>query len=193
MKVRELKLSQHGHDIKETLMKPVVLVGMMGTGKSHLGRLLAKRLELSFTDSDSVIEERAGCSIPDIFENFGEDKFRASEERVIESVLDGDVCVLSTGGGAVLSAKTREILTQKAIVVWLDVDVERIYERVQGRTDRPLLNTANPQNTLEKLLDERRAFYAQADIHLKIDGDDPYQTLEMLIKELSDFLSRDKV
>jgi shikimate kinase len=144
--------------------RSVVLVGMMGAGKSTIGRRLAARLRLPFLDADTEIETAAAMSIPDIFETHGEPHFRDGEARVIARLLDGGPSVLATGGGAFLREETRERIGRKAVSVWLKADVDTIMRRVRRRADRPLLQTADPAATVERLVGEREPFYQGADI-----------------------------
>ena len=139
--------------------RSVVLVGMMGAGKSTIGRRLAARLRLPFLDADTEIETAAGMSIPDIFETHGEPHFRDGEARVIARLLDGGPTVLATGGGAFLREETRKRIRRKAISIWLKADVDTIMRRVRRRADRPLLQTADPVATVERLVGEREPFY----------------------------------
>jgi shikimate kinase len=144
--------------------RSVVLVGMMGAGKSTIGRRLAARLRLPFLDADTEIETAAGMSIPDIFETHGEPHFRDGEARVIARLLDGGPGVLATGGGAFLREETRERIRRKAVSVWLKADVDTIMRRVKRRADRPLLQTADPVATVERLVGEREPIYQAADL-----------------------------
>jgi len=144
--------------------RSVVLVGMMGAGKSTIGRRLAARLRLPFLDADIEIEAAAGMSISDIFETHGEPHFRDGEARVIARLLDGGPGVLATGGGAFLREETRERIRRKAISIWLKADVDTIMRRVRRRADRPLLQTADPAATVERLVGEREPFYQSADL-----------------------------
>jgi len=144
--------------------RSIVLVGMMGAGKSSVGRRLAARLELPFVDADNEIEAAAGMSIPDIFATRGEAAFRSGEARVIGRLLDGGPQVLATGGGAFMSAETRAAARAKAVSVWLKADFEVLLRRVKRRTDRPMLKTADPAETLRRLMEERGPIYAEADL-----------------------------
>ncbi len=144
--------------------RAVVLVGMMGAGKSTIGRRLAARLRLRFLDADTEIETAAGMSIPDIFETHGEPHFRDGEARVIARLLDSGPSVLATGGGAFMREETRNRVHRQAISVWLKADIDTIMRRVKRRADRPLLHTANPVATVERLLSEREPFYQTADL-----------------------------
>lgn len=144
--------------------KPIVLVGMMGAGKTTVGKRLANALGRRFVDSDAEIETAAGMSIPDIFERHGEDEFRAGEARVIARLLNERDIVLGTGGGAFIQPQTRDLVASAALSVWLKADAETLFARVSRRTNRPLLRTENPRETLQKLIDARYPIYAEADI-----------------------------
>jgi len=142
----------------------IVLVGMMGSGKSTIGRRLAARLGLPFLDADSEIEAAAGMSIPDIFEAHGEPHFRDGEARVIARLLESGPAVLATGGGAFLREETRSRVGAKAVSIWLKADVDIIMRRVRRRADRPLLQTPDPEATVRRLISEREPVYQHADL-----------------------------
>jgi shikimate kinase len=144
--------------------RSIVLVGMMGAGKSTIGRRLSARLRLPFLDADSEIEAAAGMSIPDIFEIHGEPHFRDGEARVIARLLDSGPAVLATGGGAFMREDTRKRIGDKAVSVWLKADADIIMKRVKRRADRPLLQTADPAATVGRLIKEREPIYQHADI-----------------------------
>src|ERR1700723_542130 len=144
--------------------RSVVLVGMMGAGKSTIGRRLSLRLRLPFLDADTEIETAAGMSIPDIFEARGEPDFRDGEARVIARLLDSGPGVLATGGGAFMREETRNRIRDKAISIWLKADAEIIMRRVKRRADRPLLQPTDPEATVERLLNEREPIYQYADL-----------------------------
>src|SRR5438876_7567084 len=144
--------------------RSVVLVGMMGAGKSTIGRRLAARLGLPFLDADSEIEAAAGMSIPDIFEAHGEPQFRDGEARVIARLLESGPAVLATGGGAFMREETRNRVGAKAISIWLKADADIIMRRVRRRADRPLLQTPDPEATLGRLISEREPVYQHADL-----------------------------
>jgi shikimate kinase len=144
--------------------RSVVLVGMMGAGKSTIGRRLSARLRLPFLDADSEIETAAGMSIPDIFETHGEPHFRDGEARVIARLLDSGPAVIATGGGAFMREETRKRIGDKAISIWLKADADIIMRRVKRRADRPLLQTADPAATVGRLIEEREPVYRNADI-----------------------------
>ncbi|MBM3732197.1 MAG: shikimate kinase [Acidimicrobiia bacterium] len=144
--------------------KSVVLVGLMGAGKSSVGRRLAKILDLPFVDADEEIERAAGCSIEDIFRLYGEPAFRDGEERVIARLLESGPQVLATGGGAFMNPRTRERIRERAISIWLRADLELLVRRTARRGGRPLLAHGDPRATLERLMAERYPVYAEADM-----------------------------
>jgi shikimate kinase len=145
--------------------RSIVLIGMMGVGKSSIGRRLAMRLGVPFVDADSEIEKAAGMNIADIFARHGEADFRSGEARVIARLLDGGPQVLATGGGAVMNADTRAAIKAKGVSIWLSAEFEVLMRRINKRkTDRPLLQTADPAATLRELLVAREPVYAQADL-----------------------------
>jgi shikimate kinase len=144
--------------------RSVVLVGMMGAGKSTIGRRLSARLGMPFLDADAEIEAAAGMSIPDIFESRGEADFRDGEARVIARLLDSGPAVLATGGGSFMRQETRDRIGGKAVSIWLKVDADIIMRRVKRRSDRPLLQTADPEATVGRLISEREPVYRQADL-----------------------------
>ncbi|WP_238991842.1 shikimate kinase [Gemmobacter caeruleus] len=148
----------------ERLKKTVVLVGMMGAGKTAVGTALARLLGVPFCDSDEEIVKAAQRSIAEIFERDGEPFFRARESQVLARLVNGPPCILSTGGGAFLSAQNREIVGAAGISVWLRADLELLWSRVRHKTTRPLLRTANPKETLRDLYAARVPLYGLADL-----------------------------
>jgi shikimate kinase len=144
--------------------RSIVLVGMMGAGKSTIGRRLSARLGLPFLDADTEIELAHRLSIPDIFEKYGEPYFRDGEARVIARLLESGPAVIATGGGAVMRQETRDRIREKGISIWLKADPDIIMRRVRRRSDRPLLQTADPEATVERLIQEREPVYSQADV-----------------------------
>ena len=150
--------------------RSVVLVGMMGAGKSSIGRRLASRLGLAFFDADSEIESAAGMSIAEIFTKHGEPYFRAGEARVIARLLDGGPSVLATGGGAVMDESTRHLIGAKGVSVWLKADLDVLLRRTKRRTDRPLAGK------IESLLPQREPFYAQSDLIVQ-SRDEPHEAI----------------
>ena len=144
--------------------RTVVLVGLMGVGKTTVGRRLARELGLPFKDADAEIEIAAGRSVADIFAERGETEFRAGERRVIARLLEGPPVVLATGGGAFLHPETRRMIREKALSVWLRADLDVLVRRVKRRDTRPLLRDADPRAVLERLAAERYPIYAEADL-----------------------------
>jgi shikimate kinase len=144
--------------------RSIVLVGMMGAGKSSIGRRLAGRISIPFVDADAEIEQAAGMSIADIFAIYGEPYFRAGEARVIARLLEHGPQVLATGGGAFMNAQTRTTIRDKAVSVWLKADLDVLSKRLRRRNDRPLLKTEDPTATLVRLLAVRDPIYAEADV-----------------------------
>src|ERR1700688_2413642 len=144
--------------------RSIVLVGMMGAGKSTIGRRLSARLRLPFLDAESETEPAAGMSIPDIFETQGEPHFRDGEPRVIARLLDGGPAVLATGGGAFMREETRGRIRDKAVSIWLKADADIIMRRGKRRADRPLLQTADPAATVGRLIEQREAVYRHAEL-----------------------------
>lgn len=142
----------------------IVMVGLMGAGKTSIGRRLAARLGLPFVDADDEIEAAAGSSIDDIFERLGEASFRDGERRVIARLLDGPPLVLATGGGAFLDAETRERIATKGISVWLRADIDTLVRRTSRRNNRPLLKNGEPREILTRLMKQRHPIYQLADI-----------------------------
>src|SRR5882757_8344490 len=147
-----------------SLPRTVALVGLMGAGKSAIGKRLAVRLGLPFVDADTEIERAAGCSIAEFFERHGEAAFRAGERRVIARLLDDPVHILSTGGGAYIDPETRALMRGKALTVWLRAELNVLYDRVRKRSHRPLLRQGDPREILAGLMTKRHPIYAEADI-----------------------------
>ncbi len=144
------------------LTKTVVMVGMMGAGKTAIGKALARRVGVAFLDSDEEIVKAANMSIAEIFERDGEPFFRARESEIIGRLLHGEPTILSTGGGAFLTAENRELIAKDGVSVWLKADLQLLWSRVQHKTTRPLLRTGNPFQTLKEIEAKRRDIYAQA-------------------------------
>lgn len=144
--------------------RSLVLVGLMGAGKSTVGRRLAQRLKLSFVDADTAIEEAAGMTIPEIFERHGEEYFREGERRVIARLLEEGQHVLATGGGAFMNETTRDNIRKAGVSVWLKAGLPLLMKRVSRRSDRPLLQADDPEAVMSRLMDQRYPIYAQADV-----------------------------
>lgn len=150
--------------IRDTLTKPVIMIGLMGAGKSRIGRELAGKLGLPFTDSDDEIIKAAGCSISDIFELYGEDAFRDVEKKVITRLLEGEAQIIATGGGAFINDENRKLIKEKGVSVWLRAELPILVERTGRRGGRPLLEKGNPAEILKGLIGERYPVYSEADI-----------------------------
>lgn len=146
--------------------RSIVLVGLMGAGKTHVGKRLAALLDLPFVDTDQEIEEAARMSVAELFAAYGEPEFRALEARVVARLTDGPQHVIATGGGAFINEETRRILKERSVTIWLKADLDTLMERVSKRPTRPLLKTADPRATMKKLMDARYPIYRTADIHI---------------------------
>jgi shikimate kinase len=142
------------------------MVGLMGAGKTSVGRRLAQRLDVEFVDADHEIESAAGCTIEEIFERFGEAAFRDGERRIIQRLLDRPAHVLATGGGAFIDAETRSRIKEAAVSVWLKADLDVLLRRVGRRGNRPLLKRGDPRAVLTDLMNQRYPIYAEADIRI---------------------------
>jgi shikimate kinase len=168
------------------LKRTVALVGMMGAGKSSLGRRLAARLNVEFRDADAEIEQAAGCSINEIFARFGEQAFRDGERKVIARLLTLSPHVLATGGGAFADDETRARIKDEAVSVWINVPLEVLIARVGRRDTRPMLKDGDPAEIMTRLLKEREPLYAEADLTINSE-DGPHQTgVERIISMLED-------
>ena len=168
-----------------TLPKTVVMVGMMGAGKTAVGRALAQRLGVAFLDSDAEIEVAANRTVPEIFERNGEAFFRGKETQIIERLLIDKRCILSTGGGAFLSEQNRKNISAQGISVWLNADIELLWNRVRSKDTRPLLRTDDPKATLKKLYDQRVPIYSLADLTV---GSAPEYSIEDMVDQVIDAL-----
>jgi shikimate kinase len=166
--------------------RSIVLVGMMGAGKSSVGRRLAARLGIPFVDADAEIETAAGMTIPEIFDHHGEPYFRAGEARVIARLLESGPQVLSTGGGAFINPDTRAAIGAKGLSIWLKAEFDVLMRRVKRRADRPLLQTEDPALTLKQLMVERYPIYAQADLTVQ-SRDIPH---DKIVDEIIDSLAK---
>ncbi|MDP6831921.1 MAG: shikimate kinase [Alphaproteobacteria bacterium] len=171
------------------LDRGVVLVGLMGAGKSSVGRRLAKRLGLPFFDADQEIEKAADCSIEEIFARHGEAAFRNGERRVIARLLDGPPQVLATGGGAFMDSETRAAIEQRGVSIWLRAELQILLERVLRRDNRPLLKQGDPEQILRELMAERDPIYAQADLTVT-SGMGPHEdVVEDIVTALRQYLA----
>jgi shikimate kinase len=167
------------------LDRSIALVGLMGAGKSTVGKRLAKRLGLDFVDTDSEIERAADHSIAEIFERFGEDSFRDGERRVIARLVEGPPRVIATGGGAFINDETRALILERCIAVWLDAELETLGERVSRRDHRPLLKGKDPVAFLRGLAEVRNPVYAQAHLHVRSELTPHDRTVDAIIEALS--------
>ena len=164
--------------------KTIVLVGLMGAGKTCIGRRLAKRLGLPFVDADDEIEKSAGCSIPDVFDLYGEAEFREGERRVITRLLNQPVHVLATGGGAFIDKHTRRRVKNMALSIWIRADIELLISRTKRRDNRPLLRDTNHREKLEQLIEQRYPSYEEADIVVESGHESPDVTVTKVIDAL---------
>lgn len=162
----------------------------MGAGKSTVGKRLAGRLDLPFVDSDEEIEAAAGLTAAEIFEQYGEADFRDGERRIISRLIDGDLKVIATGGGAFVDPRTRALLNAEAITVWLDAPVAILAERTSRRDTRPLLRNQDPSGTLERLLEERRPAYSEAHIRVATAGGAHNNVVETILAALDERLGK---
>ena len=173
--------------LSRRIERPVVLVGMMGVGKTSVGKRLAATLDCDFVDADEEIETAARMTIPEIFEQFGEAHFRDGERRVIARLIadGGSRAVIATGGGAFCNPATRALILEKGIAVWLDSDIETLIERTARKDNRPLLQGGDRRAILTRLREERRADYAQAPIHV-MSNDGPHtKTVDNVLKGIA--------
>ena len=172
---------------------PIALVGLMGVGKTTVGRRLSKRLGVPFYDSDEEIEQASGRTVAGYFRDHGEADFRAGERRVIERILDGRPLILATGGGAFIPPATREILQARAITVWLKGDFETIMERVSRKDTRPLLQVPDPRGRMRELMDERYPIYAQAHVTVPIAKGPHIRTVNKVLRYLDKHIKENRL
>ena len=172
----------HHHQV--TIARPVVLVGLMGVGKTTIGRRLARRLDIGFVDADHEIETAAGMTVSEIFERFGEAHFRDGERRVIARLIDGVPRIIATGGGAFMNADTRALILEQATAVWLDSDIATLAERVGRRNDRPLLHGRDARQVLTELAAVRNPVYALAPVHVMSHPAPHEETVDAIIAKL---------
>ncbi len=167
--------------------KTVVLVGLMGAGKSAIGRRLAARLKWPFVDADAEIESAAGCTIDDFFNRYGEEAFRDGERKVIARLLEGEQRVLSTGGGAFMHPETRDLIKVRGVSVWLRADLDVLVRRTARRDNRPLLKQGDPRQVLTDLMARRYPIYAEADVTVDTDDGPPEITTDRVLAALESF------
>jgi shikimate kinase len=176
-------------DLGKRLDRPVVLVGLMGVGKSTVGRRLARRLGLPFVDSDSEIEETVGLPWGELFERYGEEDYRDGERRLVARLVDGEIKVIATGGGVFVDPRTRELLKEKTITVWLDAPVDVLHERTSRRDTRPLLKNGDPKGTLERLAEIERKACAEAHLHVRSGEGAHREVVDAIVEALGKHLS----
>ena len=164
--------------------RSIVLVGLMGAGKTSIGRRLAARLGLPFRDADAEIEAAAGCTIPELFSRYGEQAFRDGERRVIRRLLAGDPLVLAFGGGAFIDPETRAVVREEAVSVWLRCTLPVLLRRVAGRSHRPLLHGGDPAEIMQRLMDQRYPVYAEADVIVDCTDEPPDTTTGQVLDAL---------
>jgi shikimate kinase len=169
--------------------RPVVLVGLMGVGKSTVGRRLAKRLGLPFVDSDHEIEDIVGLPAGELFERYGEQDYRDGERRLVARLVDGEVRVIATGGGVFVDPTTRHLLNERCITVWLDAPVDVLAERTARRDTRPLLKNGDPKGTLERLAQIERDAYSEAHIHVKSGDGAHREVVDDILGKLDQYLA----
>ncbi len=176
------------------LEKPIVMVGLMGAGKTSVGRALARRLGVPFVDSDKEIEAAAGCSVVDIFSMYGEQEFRRVEQRVIARLMDTEPVakVISTGEGAFITPAVREMLADRAVTIWLKADLELLVKRTNFRDTRPQLLNADSRKILAQLIDERYGTYACADITVQTRDESLRKTLGKVMDALYEYINKRK-
>ncbi|WP_108791114.1 shikimate kinase [Erythrobacter sp. Alg231-14] len=174
--------------ISRRLDRPVVLVGLMGVGKSTVGRRLASMLNRDFVDADDAIEQAAQRSIPEIFDEFGEGYFRDGERRVIGRLIEESTGVIATGGGAFVDTETRQIILERGLAVWIDCDIDTLVERTSRRNTRPLLRNGDPRKILTDLMGARQQFYAQAPIRVESHDGPHSDTARAIIEAIDEWL-----
>ena len=174
--------------------KIILLVGLMGSGKTSVGKRLAKKLNLPFVDGDQEIEKAAGLSLVDVLKCFGEEEYRAGEKRVMKRLLQGDPCVLASGGGSFVAEQTRQLAKNHAITIWLKADVDVLYNRTAGRKHRPFLegNDSHLKNKLEKYISEEYPYYSEADIIVETREEQVDNTVNRVIAAIDGFLNQNK-
>ncbi|MGN0929273.1 MAG: shikimate kinase [Alphaproteobacteria bacterium] len=181
------------NNLKLKINKPIVIVGLMGAGKTSVGKLLSKKLCFPFIDSDSEIVKAAGCSVVDIFSIYGEKEFRRVEDKVINRLLsDNQIKVLSTGEGAFIIDNVRKLTKEKAITIWLKADLPLLVKRTSFKDTRPLLLNYDSSKILQKLIDERYPIYAKADITVETRDEPTFKTASNVMKALYNYLEKEQ-
>lgn len=174
----------------KNINKIILLVGLMGSGKTSVGKRLAKRLDLPFVDGDQEVEKAAGLSLIDVLKCFGQEEYRAGEARVMKRLLQGNPCVLASGGGSFVAEQTRKLAKEHAITIWLKADVDILYSRTAGRKHRPFLegNDSHLKNKLEEYIKEEYPFYSQADIVVETKEEAVDNTVSRVVDAINGFL-----
>ena len=169
--------------------KIILLVGLMGSGKTSVGKRLARKLQLPFIDGDQEIEKASGLSLVDVLKCFGEEEYRAGEARVMKRLLQGEPCVLASGGGSFVAKQTRELARKNAITVWLKADLDILYNRTAGRKHRPFLTEDSDRlkNKLEKYISEEYPYYSEADIIVETKEEQVENTVNRVISAINSF------
>lgn len=173
--------------------KIILLVGLIGSGKTSVGKRLAKKLSLPFIDGDQEIEKASGLSVIDVFKCFGLEEYRAGEERIMKRLLSGSPCVLASGGGAFVAEQTRCLAKEHAITVWLKADIDVLYHRTTGRKRRPFLQCSDSKikNKLQTYIDEEYPYYSQADIVVETKDEAVENTVERVFQSIRDYLKKE--
>lgn len=177
--------------MSDKINKIILLVGLMGSGKTSVGKRLAKKLNLPFVDGDQEIEKAAGLSLVDVLKCFGEEEYRAGEMRVMKRLLQGDPCVLASGGGSFVAAQTRKLAKEHAITIWLKADIDVLYNRTAGRKHRPFLegDDSHLKNKLEKYISEEYPYYSEADIVVETREEQVDNTVNRVISAINGFIT----
>ena len=172
--------------------KIILLVGLMGSGKTSVGKRLARRLSLPFIDGDQEIEKAAGLSLVDVLKCFGEKEYRAGEERVMKRLLQGAPCVLASGGGSFVAEQTRELAKEHAVTIWLKADIDTLYHRTAGRTRRPFLlgDNATVKNKLQEYITEEYPYYSEADIVVETRDEKVENTVKRVASAVNHFFQQ---
>nr|WP_100129888.1 shikimate kinase [Bartonella tribocorum] len=194
-RIQHLPMSQVKRQLLSSLdnqAQALVFVGLMGAGKSVIGKRVATMLDLPFYDSDQEIEKAAQMSITEIFKIYGEAEFRALEQSIIFNLIKKRPLILATGGGAYINQKIRKVIHQNGISIWLKADLDILMQRVFKRSTRPLLQTANPKETMQKLMEQRYPLYAKANITINSHKESPYRIAKNVIRSLQHYLHTKK-
>lgn len=172
--------------------KIILLVGLMGSGKTSVGKRLAKKLNLPFVDGDQEIEKAAGLSLIDVLKCFGAEEYRAGEERVMKRLLQGPPCILASGGGSFVAEQTRKLAKEHAVTIWLKADIDTLYNRTAGRKHRPFLEGCDShlKNKLEAYIKEEYPYYSEADIIVETKDEAVDNTVSRVIEAINDFINK---